>query len=160
MTPKRTVNLCGYKSEIPPERVKAYQAMEDARQALRRGEVSQRSLNYAKYLSAIENDATCRHGEFRKAIPDLDDVMRQWPFLKPLIDADQRQQPTTRRNPAPRQGAHPTKKQRNRPHIAWYFAVGAFFALVGGAFAYVLMKMLANLAAFNNATSAFICGAC
>ena len=72
--------LINYKSEIPEHRVRLYEAAERNRQLLCRGEATEGSLAYARFLTACENDAA--FNGFRK---DDGEVARRWPFLAPLI---------------------------------------------------------------------------
>lgn len=80
--------MLNYKSEIPPERLDSYKKIEATRQALQRGEASKETLAYARFLTAVENDATISGGKFKRCVPDRDDeIRRRWPFLKDVIDA-------------------------------------------------------------------------
>lgn len=68
-----------YRSSIPAERVRAYEEQERIRQAFQRKEPSLETLNYARFLTAFENDAKVIGGAFR---PDDDqEILRRWPFL-------------------------------------------------------------------------------
>lgn len=83
------MSLLNYQSEVPATVVEAYREIELTRQALCRGEATAKTLAYARFLSAIENDATLSHGAFKACRPDDEDVIRRWPFLADL-SADER----------------------------------------------------------------------
>ena len=77
------MSLLNYKCEIPAETLKAYEEIEATRQALLRGEATKKTLAYARFLSAVENDATYSRGGFKPFKHDDAEVVRQWPFLAP-----------------------------------------------------------------------------
>lgn len=62
--------------------IEAAKKQEAARQDLMANIASKRALVYARFLVAVENDATFGHGSFRGFMTDDDDVFRQWPFLQ------------------------------------------------------------------------------
>ena len=73
-----------YKSEIPQDKIDACTQVNAARSALLGGEASVRSLAYARFLSAMENDATINNG--KGAASDDQAVLRDWPFLKGVVE--------------------------------------------------------------------------
>lgn len=76
------MTLLKYQSEIPQQRVRAFQEIETTRQALMRGEATEKTLAYARFLDAVENDATLSHGTFKKFQHDDASVFRRFPFLE------------------------------------------------------------------------------
>lgn len=74
-----------YRSEARQHKLKAAQEMEAARQALRRGEATAATLAYARFLNAVENDATFSRGRFKPFRHVDDEVLRAWPFLEAEI---------------------------------------------------------------------------
>jgi hypothetical protein len=70
---------------MTPDTLKAYQEVEQTRQALLRGEATAKTLAYARFLNAIENDATISHSAFKKCETDDDEVAREWPFLRDMM---------------------------------------------------------------------------
>ncbi len=69
-------------------KLKAAEHIEAARRDLVAGVVSPETLTYARFLCAVENDATysAEHGGFRPFRAGDEDVVLEWPFLRPLID--------------------------------------------------------------------------
>jgi len=80
------MSLLNYKSEVPKERLEAAQRTELTRQSLLRGEATADTLAYARFLSAVQNDATISHGSRKGFKPDDDkQLARDYPFLEPLL---------------------------------------------------------------------------
>ncbi len=75
-----------YKCKIPADTIKAYQEIEQTRQALIHGEANEKTLAYARFLNAVESDATISHGSFKPFQHDDEEVARQWPFLANMLE--------------------------------------------------------------------------
>ena len=75
------MTLVDYKSEIPQAVFEAATRQEETRQALMRGESTSATLKYAKFLSALENDAS--NGQFYPS--DDTQIKRDFPCLAPLL---------------------------------------------------------------------------
>ena len=76
-----------YRSEAYKKKLRGAQEIELTRQALTRGEATKKTLAYARFLNAVENDATMDHGHFKPFRDSDDDVARDFPFLADLIAA-------------------------------------------------------------------------
>lgn len=74
-----------YRSAAYQEKLAAAQQQEQVRQALVRGEATEETLAYARYLEAVENDATISHGSFGRFAASDQQVVRRWPFLADLV---------------------------------------------------------------------------
>jgi len=70
-----------YQSEHYKAKLAFAYATEDARQSLQRKESTPEALAYARFLNAVENDATMAHGVFKSFSVDEDEVLRDFPFL-------------------------------------------------------------------------------
>ncbi len=66
------------------KRVAEGMQIEAARQALLRGEATPATLAYARFLVAVENDATLGHGHFERFRATDEEVVRAYPFLSDL----------------------------------------------------------------------------
>jgi hypothetical protein len=62
-------------------KLKDTEQQESARQALIRGENTPAALTYARFLNAVENDATLDKAGFRPFLHDDEEVARDWPHL-------------------------------------------------------------------------------
>jgi hypothetical protein len=82
-----------YQSAHYAEKLAAAYAMEAARQELQRGEATHASLAYARFLSAVENDATMSHGRFKAFTTTDGEVARAWPFLAEIMLASREVKP-------------------------------------------------------------------
>ena len=76
-----------YSSAAYKEKLAAAQEQERHRQALARGEATEDTLTYARFLSAVENDATHSRGGFKGFRHNDGDIARQYPFLGPVINS-------------------------------------------------------------------------
>lgn len=74
-----------YQSEDYQSKLRAAKEIERARQALLRGEATRETLAYARFLNAVDNDATMSHGTFKPFRHNDDEVQREWPFLSALV---------------------------------------------------------------------------
>lgn len=63
------------------EKHNAARQQEEARQALLRGENTPEALAYARFLNAVENDATLSQGTSRPFLHNDEEVARNWPSL-------------------------------------------------------------------------------
>lgn len=71
------------------EKLAAAHEIEAARQALCRQEATPRTLAYARFLLAVESDATYSGGSFGNFVaPPDDELLRRYPFFAGLIGED------------------------------------------------------------------------
>lgn len=71
------------------ERIQAAKKTEDVRRRLVAGRADSQTLAYARFLAAVENDATLSHGQFKWFGCTDDEVVRKWPFLAEEIAKEQ-----------------------------------------------------------------------
>jgi hypothetical protein len=74
-----------YQSDAYRQKLEAARDTEAERQALLRGEATAETLAYARFLNAVENDATLSHGRFKPFQYSDTEVLRAWPFLEAEI---------------------------------------------------------------------------
>ena len=74
-------HLAHHNTDAFRSKLKAAQEQEAARQSLLRGEKTPQALAYARFLNAVENDATYGHGKFYSFRSNDDEVARDWPHL-------------------------------------------------------------------------------
>ena len=67
------------------DKIAAAEAIDRARKALTAGAASPEALAYARFLSAVESDATLSNGAFKPFMHDDNEVRREWPHLSNLI---------------------------------------------------------------------------
>ena len=81
-----------YRSEAYRKKLADAQAVEKVRQALGAGESTPETLAYARYLNAVENDATLSRDGFKGFRHNDDEVAREYPFLTTVMQVNRRQE--------------------------------------------------------------------
>ena len=74
-----------YQTTEYKQRLEAAQKQEKARQALMQGKITRETIAYAKYLNAVEQNATLSHGRFKPFAPDLNQLEREFPDIASAI---------------------------------------------------------------------------